>query len=35
VWGGCLSALKLNRGDPAQPHELIQVTCPQAQKPGD
>jgi len=34
VWGGCLSALKLNLGSAAQPHELIQVTCAQAQKPG-
>lgn len=30
VWGGCLSALKLNQGK----RELIQVRCPQAQKPG-
>ncbi len=34
VWGGSLSALKLNQGDAAQPHELIQVRCPQAQQPG-
>ncbi|MDD5478581.1 symmetrical bis(5'-nucleosyl)-tetraphosphatase [Rhodoferax sp.] len=32
VWGGCLSALKL--GAQASQHELIQVTCEQAQKPG-
>jgi len=32
VWGGCLSALKLGTG--ASPHELIQVKCEQAQKPG-
>ena len=32
VWGGCLSALKLGSG-PAG-HELIQVRCEQAQKPG-
>jgi bis(5'-nucleosyl)-tetraphosphatase (symmetrical) len=31
VWGGSLSALKLGQTS----HELIQVTCPQAQKPGD
>jgi len=34
VWGGCLSAARL----PAQPgthrHEIIQVSCPQAQRPG-
>ena len=33
VWGGHLSALKLGTGTPA--HELIQVKCEQAQKPGD
>jgi bis(5'-nucleosyl)-tetraphosphatase (symmetrical) len=33
VWGGCLSALKLS-ADAAR-HELIQVKCEQAQKPGD
>jgi bis(5'-nucleosyl)-tetraphosphatase (symmetrical) len=33
VWGGCLSALKL--GADAARHELIQVKCEQAQKPGD
>ncbi len=31
VWGGCLSAVQLEAG--RQGH-LIQVTCPQAQKPG-
>jgi bis(5'-nucleosyl)-tetraphosphatase (symmetrical) len=31
VWGGCLSALKLREGGA---HELIQVKCEQAQKPG-
>jgi bis(5'-nucleosyl)-tetraphosphatase (symmetrical) len=31
VWGGCLSALKL---DAAGRHELIQVKCPQVQVPG-
>jgi len=30
VWGGCLSAYKLSDGQ----HELIQVKCPQSQKPG-
>jgi bis(5'-nucleosyl)-tetraphosphatase (symmetrical) len=30
VWGGCLSALKLNASGA---HELIQVKCPQAQQP--
>lgn len=33
VWGGHLSALKLGTGTPAA-HELIQVKCEQAQKPG-
>jgi len=33
VWGGCLSALKLC-SDGAK-HELIQVKCEQAQKPGE
>jgi bis(5'-nucleosyl)-tetraphosphatase (symmetrical) len=33
VWGGCLSALKLGANAPQ--HELIQVKCEQAQKPGD
>jgi bis(5'-nucleosyl)-tetraphosphatase (symmetrical) len=32
VWGGSLSALRLGAG--AAPHELVQVKCPQAQKPG-
>ena len=32
VWGGCLSALKL--GSSPADHELIQVKCEQAQKPG-
>jgi len=32
VWGGCLSALRL--GAAASDRELIQVKCPQAQKPG-
>ena len=34
VWGGSLSALKLNAGTRTQPHELIQVRCERAQKPG-
>ena len=33
VWGGALSALRLAPCGPA--HELIQVKCEQAQKPGD
>jgi len=33
VWGGCLSAVRL--GADATQRELIQVKCPQAQKPGD
>ena len=32
VWGGHLSALRLGTG--SAPHELIQVKCDQAQKPG-
>lgn len=32
VWGGCLSALRL---DPAGAHELVQEPCEQAQAPGD
>jgi bis(5'-nucleosyl)-tetraphosphatase (symmetrical) len=32
VWGGCLSALQLGSG--TSPHQLIQVKCEQAQKPG-
>lgn len=31
VWGGCLSALRLA---PDGRHELVQVQCPQASKPG-
>jgi bis(5'-nucleosyl)-tetraphosphatase (symmetrical) len=31
VWGGCLSALRLQ---PSGAHELIQVKCPEAQQPG-
>jgi len=35
VWGGSLSALKLSQGPGGQnTPELIQVRCPQAQKPG-
>lgn len=34
VWGGKLSALRLGKGDVTDPHELIQVSCSQAQKPG-
>ena len=34
VWGGHLSALQLNAGTAEDPHELIQVKCGQAQKPG-
>lgn len=39
VWGGCLSALRLNGSwrpgaTTAPAHELIQVKCAQAQKPG-
>lgn len=34
IWGGHLSALKLAAGTPSDPHELIQVNCVQAQKPG-
>jgi bis(5'-nucleosyl)-tetraphosphatase (symmetrical) len=32
VWGGCLSAVRI--GTTLQDRELIQVQCPQAQKPG-
>lgn len=32
VWGGCLSALRL---DAAGDHELVQVDCEQAQPPGE
>lgn len=34
VWGGSLTALKLGQGPGPNTHELIQVRCPQAQKPG-
>lgn len=34
VWGGYLSALRLAQGPQEAAHELIQVPCPQAQKPG-
>ena len=36
VWGGCLSALRLEPAGPgaAWQTELVQVHCPQAQKPG-
>lgn len=36
VWGGCLSALRVATGAKGQPmvQELIQVKCPQTQKPG-
>lgn len=36
VWGGCLSALRLNAPDAQtrRTHTLIQVKCPQAQIPG-
>jgi len=34
VWGGSLSALKLSQGPGQNPPKLIQVRCPQAQKPG-
>ena len=34
VWGGSLTALKLGQGTGPSTHELIQVRCPQAQKPG-
>lgn len=34
VWGGCLSALRLDASG-AGAHELIQVKCEQAQAPGD
>ncbi len=33
VWGGCLSAVRL--GAAGVPHELIQVKCEQAQRPGE
>jgi len=34
VWGGSLSALKLSQGPGQNTPKLIQVRCPQAQKPG-
>lgn len=34
VWGGCLSALRLDPAGAGQ-HELIQVDCEQAQAPGE
>jgi bis(5'-nucleosyl)-tetraphosphatase (symmetrical) len=36
VWGGCLSALRVAAGAKGQPmeQELVQVKCPQTQKPG-
>ena len=34
VWGGCLSALQLAQDKHEPTRELIQVPCPQAQKPG-
>ena len=36
VWGGCLSAARLEPAadGPAKIAEIVQVTCPQAQKPG-
>ncbi|MFZ4624413.1 MAG: symmetrical bis(5'-nucleosyl)-tetraphosphatase [Rhodoferax sp.] len=34
VWGGHLSALRLDTGSPKRPHQLIQVNCAQAQQPG-
>ncbi|MBI2771900.1 MAG: symmetrical bis(5'-nucleosyl)-tetraphosphatase [Burkholderiales bacterium] len=33
VWGGCLSAMRLGAGGAAE--EIIQVSCPQAQAPGE
>jgi bis(5'-nucleosyl)-tetraphosphatase (symmetrical) len=35
VWGGRLSALRINESRLVGRHELIQVQCEQAQKPGD
>jgi len=35
VWGGRLSALRINESRLGGRHELIQVQCEQAQKPGD
>ena len=34
VWGGCLSAVRLNETATRQTHRLIQVKCAQAQAPG-
>ncbi len=34
VWGGSLSAVKLGQGARQPKHQLIQVRCSQAQKPG-
>jgi bis(5'-nucleosyl)-tetraphosphatase (symmetrical) len=35
VWGGCLSALRLGTADGENAaHELVQVKCEQAQRPG-
>jgi bis(5'-nucleosyl)-tetraphosphatase (symmetrical) len=34
VWGGCLSAVRLNETATQQAHQLIQVKCSQAQAPG-
>ncbi len=34
VWGGHLSALQLQAGTTEDPHELIQIECAPAQKPG-
>ncbi len=34
VWGGCLSALRLDESDPGR-HELVQVACEQSQAPDD
>jgi bis(5'-nucleosyl)-tetraphosphatase (symmetrical) len=36
LWGGCLSALRIQAAGPGQPWntELVQVQCPQTQKPG-
>lgn len=34
VWGGALSALRLEPGGSAPAHQLLQVPCEQAQRPG-
>jgi len=34
VWGGCLSAIKIDGNSPQPGHELIQVHCEQSQQPG-